>query len=153
MADLHFLDGDEYAELKKLNQEVVSSLRNPDASLRPSQADRTPSSSQLDAPDDFESWEKLVRCSEGLEGGLNRNSSPNSIAATRTIYDRFLARFPLFFGYWKKYADLEFSIAGTEAAEMVYERGVASIASSVDLWANYCGFKVETNHDSDVIRE
>ncbi|KAK7727674.1 hypothetical protein SLS57_002716 [Botryosphaeria dothidea] len=129
MADLHFLDGDEYAELKKLNQEV------------------------LDAPDDFESWEKLVRCSEGLEGGLNRNSSPNSIAATRTIYDRFLARFPLFFGYWKKYADLEFSIAGTEAAEMVYERGVASIASSVDLWANYCGFKVETNHDSDVIRE
>jgi hypothetical protein len=28
-------------------------------------------------------------------------------------------KFPLFFGYWKKYADLEFSIAGTEAAEMV----------------------------------
>jgi hypothetical protein len=25
----------------------------------------------------------------------------------------------LLFGYWKKYADLEFSIAGTEAAEMV----------------------------------
>jgi pre-mRNA-processing factor 39 len=37
----------------------------------------------------------------------------------RDIYDRFLAKFPLFFGYWKKYADLEFSIAGTEAAEMV----------------------------------
>lgn len=25
----------------------------------------------------------------------------------------------MLFGYWKKYADLEFSIAGTEAAEMV----------------------------------
>jgi hypothetical protein len=37
----------------------------------------------------------------------------------REVYDRFLAKFPLFFGYWKKYADLEFSIAGTEAAEMV----------------------------------
>jgi hypothetical protein len=37
----------------------------------------------------------------------------------REIYDRFLAKFPLLFGYWKKYADLEFSIAGTEAAEMV----------------------------------
>lgn len=35
----------------------------------------------------------------------------------------------------------------------VYERGVASIGSSVDLWANYCGFKTETNHDNDVIRE
>ncbi|GME26139.1 Pre-mRNA-processing factor 39 [Neofusicoccum parvum] len=129
MADLTFLDGEEYAELKKFNQEV------------------------LESPDDFEAWEKLVRTCEGLEGGLNRNSSPNSIAATRAIYDGFLAHFPLVFGYWKKYADLEFSIAGTEAAEMVYERGVASIASSVDLWANYCSFKVETNHDSDVIRE
>ena len=37
----------------------------------------------------------------------------------RSVYNRFLTRFPLFFGYWKKYADLEFSIAGTEAAEMV----------------------------------
>lgn len=108
---------------------------------------------QSEAPDNFDAWEKLVRGCESLEGGLNRNSSPNSIAATRAVYDRFLARFPLVFGYWKKYADLEFSIAGTEAAEMVYERGVASIASSVDLWANYGGFKVETNHDPDVTRE
>lgn len=35
----------------------------------------------------------------------------------------------------------------------VYERGVASITNSVDLWTNYCGFKVETSHDPDVIRE
>ncbi|KAK8224760.1 hypothetical protein HDK90DRAFT_91408 [Phyllosticta capitalensis] len=130
MADLTFLGNDEdYSELKKLNQEVA------------------------ETPDEFEAWEKLIRGAESLEGGLNRNSSPQSIAATRAAYDRFLAKFPLVFGYWKKYADLEFSIAGTEAAEMVYERGVASIASSVDLWANYCAFKVETNHDSDVIRE
>jgi pre-mRNA-processing factor 39 len=38
----------------------------------------------------------------------------------RAVYDRFLAKFPLLFGYWKKYADLEFSITGTEAAEMVW---------------------------------
>jgi pre-mRNA-processing factor 39 len=50
---------------------------------------------------------------------LTRNSSPQAITATREIFDKFLAKFPLFFGYWKKYADLEFSIAGTEAAEMV----------------------------------
>ena len=60
-----------------------------------------------------------MRTAEGLEGGLNRNSSPQAIASAREIYDRFLAKFPLFFGYWKKYADNEFSIAGTEAAEMV----------------------------------
>jgi pre-mRNA-processing factor 39 len=37
--------------------------------------------------------------------------------------------------------------------EQVYERGVASIGVSVDIWANYCAFKVETSHDADVIRE
>ena len=35
----------------------------------------------------------------------------------------------------------------------VYERGVASISPSVDLWTNYCSFKAETSHDADVIRE
>ena len=74
---------------------------------------------QLEDGDNFENWEKLVRVAESLEGGLNRNSSPQSIASARDIYDRFLHKFPLFFGYWKKYADLEFSIAGTEAAELV----------------------------------
>lgn len=70
-------------------------------------------------PDDFDAWEKLIRAAESLEGGLNRNSSPQAIALTRGVFDRFLAKFPLLFGYWKKYADMEFSIAGTEAAEMV----------------------------------
>jgi hypothetical protein len=74
---------------------------------------------QLDEPEEFEHWEKLVRAAEAQEGGLNRNSSPGAIASTRDVYDNFLARFPLFFGYWKKYADLEFTVAGTEAAEMV----------------------------------
>ncbi|OJJ44519.1 hypothetical protein ASPZODRAFT_153456 [Penicilliopsis zonata CBS 506.65] len=106
-----------------------------------------------DDPDNFETWEKLVRGAEALEGGINRNSNPQAITTVRHAYDRFLAKFPLLFGYWKKYADLEFSITGTEAAEMIYERGVASISPSVDLWTNYCSFKAETSHDADIIRE
>lgn len=74
---------------------------------------------QLEDTDNFENWEKLVRAAESLEGGLNRNSSPQAITTVRDVYDRFLLKFPLLFGYWKKYADLEFLIAGTEAAEMV----------------------------------
>lgn len=77
-------------------------------------------SAVIKSPDDFDAWEKLVRTAENLEGGgLNRNSSPQAIATVRNVYDRLLEKFPLLFGYWKKYADLEFSIAGTEAAEMV----------------------------------
>jgi pre-mRNA-processing factor 39 len=78
---------------------------------------------QKDDPDNYEVWEKLVRTVETLEGGINRNSSSQAITSLRQVYDNFLAKFPLFFGYWKKYADLEFSIAGTEAAEMVYTPG------------------------------
>jgi pre-mRNA-processing factor 39 len=69
--------------------------------------------------DNFEHWEKLIRACEGLEGGLNRNSSPQALATLRDSYDRFLLKFPLLFGYWKKYADLEFNISGPESAEMV----------------------------------
>ncbi|KAJ5954835.1 hypothetical protein N7501_009114 [Penicillium viridicatum] len=131
MADYHQYGGseEENAEIRKFETEL------------------------LDDPDNFETWEKLVRAAEALEGGINRNSSPQAITTVRSVYDRFLAKFPLLFGYWKKYADQEFSITGTEAAEMVYERGIASISPSVDLWTNYCSFKAETSHDSDIIRE
>ena len=116
MADYSFGGSDEEnAELKKLNAEVVRFLQGSLAAL----SDLGSFITQLEEPDSFEHWEKLVRAAEALEGGLNRNSSPQSISATRDIYDRFLAKFPLLFGYWKKYADLEFSIAGTEAAELV----------------------------------
>ncbi|EPS30526.1 hypothetical protein PDE_05478 [Penicillium oxalicum 114-2] len=130
MADYNFGGSDEEnAELRKLEAELIND------------------------PDNFETWEKLVRGAEALEGGINRNSNPQAITTVRNVYDRFLAKFPLLFGYWKKYADLEFSITGTEAAEMVYERGIASISSSVDLWTNYCSFKAETSHDADIIRD
>ncbi|KAJ6079228.1 hypothetical protein N7467_008981 [Penicillium canescens] len=130
MADYQYGGSEEEnAELRKLETELV------------------------DDPDNFETWEKLARAAEALEGGINRNSNPQAITTVRAVYDRFLAKFPLLFGYWKKYADLEFSIHGTEAAEMVYERGIASISSSVDLWTNFCSFKAETSHDADVIRE
>ena len=114
MADYSFGGSDEEnAELKKLNADVVS-LR-----LFLWRHVRVTNLTQLEDADNFENWEKLVRAAESLEGGLNRNSSPQSIVTVRDIYDRFLHKFPLLFGYWKKYADLEFSIAGTEAAELV----------------------------------
>jgi pre-mRNA-processing factor 39 len=74
---------------------------------------------QVENEDKFEEWEVLVTRASELEGGVTRNSSPSAIELVRNVYDCFLNKFPLFFGYWKKYADLEFSIGGTETAEMV----------------------------------
>lgn len=82
--------------------------------------------------DSFETWEKLVRACEGLEGGLNRNSSPQALATLRDTYDRFLLKFPLLFGYWKKYADLEFNISGPESAEMVSTLAYWTASTSAD---------------------
>ncbi|KAF1924342.1 pre-mRNA-processing factor 39 [Didymella exigua CBS 183.55] len=107
----------------------------------------------IENEDEFERWEVLVTRASELEGGVTRNSSPSAIELVRNVYDCFLQKFPLFFGYWKKYADLEFAIGGTETAEMVYERGVCAVTTSVDLWANYCTFKMDTCHDNDIIRE
>ncbi|KAK2590303.1 hypothetical protein QQS21_012016 [Conoideocrella luteorostrata] len=104
-------------------------------------------------PDNFESWENYIKSCETLDGGLNRNSSPQALSTFRDAYDRFLHKFPLLFGYWKKYADMEFNIAGPESAEMVYERGCASITNSVDLWTDYCSFKMETTHDPQIVRD
>ncbi|KAM0281912.1 hypothetical protein ACHAQH_003257 [Verticillium albo-atrum] len=130
MADYdNFGGSEEHVEIKKLEAEV--------------EADS----------DNFETWEKLIRACEGLEGGLNRNSSPQALAALRNAFDGFLLKFPLLFGYWKKYADLEFNIAGPESAELVYERGCASITNSVDLWTDYCSFKMETTHVPQLVRE
>jgi pre-mRNA-processing factor 39 len=96
MSDFGHYGGDEeYAAISKLQQQV--------------EAD----------PDNFETWESLIKACETLEGGLNRNSSPQALACFRDAFDRFLHRFPLLFGYWKKYADMEFNIAGPESAEMV----------------------------------
>ncbi|KAI1764741.1 pre-mRNA-processing factor 39 [Hypoxylon sp. FL1150] len=130
MADfIQFGSDEENTEIKKLTLEVEADT------------------------DNFESWEKLIRACEAQEGGLNRNSSPQALATLRDVYDRFLLKFPLLFGYWKKYADLEFNISGPESAEMIYERGCASITNCVDLWASYCSFKMETTHTPHLVRE
>lgn len=72
-----------------------------------------------ETPDDFNSWEQLVRIVEAPEGGLTANSPPENMARLESVYDNFLANFPLFFGYWKKYADWELAVHGPEAAEKV----------------------------------
>ena len=56
----------------------------------------------------------------------------------REAYDAFLNRYPYCYGYWKKYADYEKRNGGAkEKAMMVFERGIAAIPLSVDLWIHY----------------
>ena len=34
----------------------------------------------------------------------------------------------------------------------VYERGVAAVPYSVDLWSHYCAFAIQQRHDGDTVR-
>ncbi|KAK9458074.1 hypothetical protein V1511DRAFT_25211 [Dipodascopsis uninucleata] len=104
-------------------------------------------------PDNFENWENLVHATESLDGGIGRNSRPEVIEKFRAVFDSFLARFPLLFGYWKRYADIEFAIGGSDVCELIYERAIAGIPNSVELWTCYCSFKMETCPDEDRIRD
>ncbi|KAI9090990.1 putative mRNA splicing protein [Phlyctochytrium arcticum] len=94
-------------------------------------------------PEDFPSWELLLKAAEApVLVNPQAASSPDK-TNLRTVYDHFLNKFPLCFGYWKKYADWEFSLEGADKAQEIFERGVVSIHNSVDLWTQYCSFKVQ----------
>lgn len=86
-----------------------------------------------------------------LEGGINRNSNPQAINTVRHNYDRFLAKFPLLFGYWKKYADLEFSITGTEAAEMVWHHSSPVEKILISLFDYLFCFNLYPEHEADSV--
>ncbi|KAF9352212.1 hypothetical protein BGX34_000124 [Mortierella sp. NVP85] len=98
-------------------------------------------------PTDFDAWEELMRLADRQDGGFGPEAPPANISNVRTIYDAFLTQFPLCFGYWKKYSDLEFMARGVEGAVEIFERGVKSISNSVDLWVQYCSFVMDHRPD------
>lgn len=57
--------------------------------------------------------------------------------------------YPYCYGYWKKYADMERRHRHGDKAVEVYEKGVAAIALSVDLWIAYLAFYKDYVKDSD----
>ncbi|KAL7686615.1 putative tetratricopeptide-like helical domain superfamily [Plasmopara halstedii] len=103
-------------------------------------------------PLDFNSWVSLL--------ALVQSESATSRELVEDTYDRFLAEFPLCFGYWNKYAQYEYRLAsrtredglgtvvtieeGKQKAREVYERGVAAVKYSVDMWMKYCEFLIHT---------
>lgn len=162
IAQVQYTGEENAPEIKKLLEAVVCPLPYTELIITDAM--------QVADEDSYDRWETLIEKATGIEGGVNRNSSPAAIDLVRAIYDCFLAKFPLYFAYWKKYADLEFGIGGTDTAEMVrppldslatvltlllqvYERGVCAISNSVHLWTDYCGFKMDTCHQPETIRE
>ncbi|XP_017329710.1 pre-mRNA-processing factor 39 [Ictalurus punctatus] len=87
-----------------------------------------------DNPQDFNSWTDLLQYCE-QEGHLR---------ASRQALGAFLARYPLCYGYWKKFADLERRAGHNQKAEEVCMQGLTVIPLSVDLWIHYINLLLGT---------
>lgn len=57
------------------------------------------------------------------------------IAKVREVFDDFLAKYPLCYGYWMQYVAAEASHG--DQADNVLERGVAATPYSIELWLHY----------------
>ncbi|KAK3535871.1 hypothetical protein QTP70_021169 [Hemibagrus guttatus] len=88
----------------------------------------------IDNPQDFNSWTDLLQYCE-QEGHLR---------ASRQALSAFLARYPLCYGYWKKFADLERRAGHNDKAEEVCVQGLTAIPLSVDLWIHYINLLLGT---------
>lgn len=87
-----------------------------------------------DSPQDFSCWTNLLQYCE-QEGNLE---------SSRKALEAFLARYPLCYGYWKKYADLERRAGNGSKAQEVCIQGLQAIPLSVDLWIHYINLLLGT---------
>lgn len=67
------------------------------------------------------------------------------------VFDEFLKEYPLCYGYWKKYADATTRHLGLPSAINIYERGLAAVPYSVDLWIHFLTFRMTKTNEDDPI--
>jgi len=96
-----------------------------------------------DDPSDFTGWTHLLQFVD------NRNELDNG----REAFNDFLNRYPYCYGYWKKFADFEKRNSTKEKTLEVFERGLAAIPLSVDLWIHYMNYtKINEKETPEKIR-
>ncbi|KAJ3587611.1 hypothetical protein NHX12_011208 [Muraenolepis orangiensis] len=85
-------------------------------------------------PSDFTSWTDLLQYCE----------QESHMTASRQAMAAFLVRYPLCYGYWKKYTDLERRSGNNDKAQEVCVQGLQAIPLSVDLWIHYINLLLGT---------
>lgn len=95
-------------------------------------------------PETFENWEALVTATDALAS--SPGSQPEVATTVRSVFDALLSKFPLMFGYWLQYAQLEARLAAPSAPTViqVYERAVCAFPNSIELWTSYLDHAAES---------
>nr|XP_039271268.1 pre-mRNA-processing factor 39-like [Styela clava] len=97
----------------------------------------------LENPQDFTNWTYLLQLVE------QENKSP----LARRAYNGFFKRYPLCYGYWKKFSEMEKRHGNYVRAQRILERGVRAIPLSIDLWVHMIDFYTTNYKGPDAGKE
>ncbi|KAH3687649.1 hypothetical protein WICPIJ_001366 [Wickerhamomyces pijperi] len=99
-------------------------------------------------PTDLTSWNTLISETEALV--LKYTPMTTEVKAViEMTFDELLTRFPLFFGYWKKYTSIQYQINGLEASIATLSRSLDAFPYSIDLWIDYLNLLISNYLRSD----
>jgi pre-mRNA-processing factor 39 len=97
-----------------------------------------------DDPYSFDTWTRVLSIVEEID----------EIKYGREAYETFLKRYPFCYGYWRKFADFERRHRNYDRTLLVYEKAVAEIPLSVDLWISYVDYlKALASNKPDAVRK
>lgn len=68
------------------------------------------------------------------------------------LYDSFLSKFPLCYGYWRRYVAEVARLCPIDKVIEVFEQAVESATYSVDMWVDYCSFGMLAFEDAYDVR-
>lgn len=104
-------------------------------------------------PNDMASWDRLIEMMEDLVA-VNPSMSQEMKLLVKQNFEELLTRFPLFFGYWKKYVSVVYQLDGLDSSIDILSRSVTSFPNSLDLWMDYLSALVANrSSDKELIRE
>ena len=85
-----------------------------------------------DNPQEFTAWTYLLQFVE----------QNGNLPLARRAFNSFFGRYPLCYGYWKKFSELERKNGNILRAQKILERGVRAIPLSIDLWVHVTDFYI-----------
>ncbi|SCU86576.1 LAFA_0E01706g1_1 [Lachancea sp. 'fantastica'] len=98
------------------------------------------------------SVDSLIKSTEQL---VLKYTSPNQTIkdSIQKVFENALARYPLLFGYWKRFTAVQYQLQGLESSLDVLSRAVDAFPNSLELWCDYLNVLIANNpHEVDKIR-
>lgn len=95
---------------------------------------------------DISSIDKLVGCTEALVQKYN-NPNKDVKSSIYAVFDELLTRYPLFYGYWKRYVSVKYQLDGLDASISILDASLEAFPTSIDLWMDKINVCLANNHE------